>query len=88
MFITFILTFTDPPTFLSLSLSLSLIKSTISCFGPVWDFERMDGFPFNGVSDAPLPDEMLVMLALSGSTRPFHRIGAGAPPDFLVPKPE
>ena len=47
----------------------------------------MDGFAFSGVADAPLPDEILLILAVSGARRPFERIGAGAPNDFLVPKP-
>ena len=48
---------------------------------------KMDGFAFSGVADAPLPDEILLILAVSGARRPFERIGAGAPNDFLVPKP-
>ena len=47
----------------------------------------MDGFAFPGTSDAPLPDEMMVLLALSGAPRVCQRIGAGAAADFLVPKP-
>eukprot|EP00756_Hemistasia_phaeocysticola_P065499 Hpha_TRINITY_DN8597_c0_g1::TRINITY_DN8597_c0_g1_i1::g.146268::m.146268 len=53
----------------------------------VWSFPEMDGFTFTGVPDAPLRDEIMVLLAVGDTPRPFNRIGAGAANDFLVPKP-
>ena len=38
-------------------------------------------------SDAPLPDELVVVLAVSAAERPHARIGQGADNTFLVPKP-
>eukprot|EP01052_Picozoa_sp_SAG31_P016767 SAG31_NODE_1123_length_9787_cov_5.258877_11_plen_48_part_00 len=46
----------------------------------------MDGFAFTGITDAPLPDELLVLLAVGAAPRPFQRIGVGAANTFLVPK--
>eukprot|EP00929_Paragymnodinium_shiwhaense_P110546 TRINITY_DN77664_c0_g1_i1.p2 TRINITY_DN77664_c0_g1~~TRINITY_DN77664_c0_g1_i1.p2 ORF type:complete len:217 (+),score=41.74 TRINITY_DN77664_c0_g1_i1:168-818(+) len=54
----------------------------------VWNFPGMDGAEAWAGTDAPRPDELVVVLAVSSAERPFARIGEGAPNTFLVPKPE
>ncbi len=43
----------------------------------IWVFDDMDAIAFS-IDDAPRPDELLVILALSVGGRPLHRIGKPA----------
>ena len=42
----------------------------------VWSFNELDTFTL-GVEDAPRPDEILVVMAVSDGGRPYPRVGAG-----------
>jgi hypothetical protein len=50
------------------------ITAPLTNCSDIWVFDDMDAIAFS-IDDAPRPDEILVVLALSVGGRPLHRIG-------------